>query len=107
MTALSIVVWFNRAFQNIGLRSCSSHSGRRTFVGDCLWSQPYCSDDAKIAEALFDGNLDAGIARTFVLGTHARFVLADCDAQVDLTKVLGPVVRSVRRFGCAAVYAVE
>ena len=43
----------------------------------------------------------------FVLGTGARFVLADCDAQVDLTKVLGPVVRSVRRFGCAAVYAVE
>jgi integrase/recombinase XerD len=32
MTALSIVVWFNRAFKNIGLQGCSSHSGRRTFV---------------------------------------------------------------------------
>ena len=32
MTALSIVVWFNRAFKNIGLNGCSSHSGRRTFV---------------------------------------------------------------------------
>jgi integrase len=32
MTPLSIVVWFNRAFKNIGLRGCSSHSGRRTFV---------------------------------------------------------------------------
>jgi integrase len=32
MTALSIVVWFNRAFRTIGLRGCSSHSGRRTFV---------------------------------------------------------------------------
>jgi integrase len=32
MTALSIVVWFNRAFKNIGLKGCSSHSGRRTFV---------------------------------------------------------------------------
>lgn len=32
MTPLSIVVWFNRAFKNIGLTGCSSHSGRRTFV---------------------------------------------------------------------------
>ena len=31
MTALSIVVWFNRAFRTIGLKRCSSHSGRRTF----------------------------------------------------------------------------
>ncbi len=32
MMPLSIVVWFNRAFRNIGLRGCSSHSGRRTFI---------------------------------------------------------------------------
>jgi integrase len=32
MSPLSIVVWFNRAFKNIGLKGCSSHSGRRTFV---------------------------------------------------------------------------
>ena len=32
MTPLSIVVWFNRAFRNIGLAGCSSHSGRRTFI---------------------------------------------------------------------------
>ena len=32
MTPLSVVVWFNRAFKNIGLKGCSSHSGRRTFV---------------------------------------------------------------------------
>jgi integrase len=32
MTPLSIVVWFNRAFRNIGLLGCSSHSGRRTFI---------------------------------------------------------------------------
>jgi integrase/recombinase XerD len=32
MTALSIVVWFNRAFQATGLDGCSSHSGRRTFI---------------------------------------------------------------------------
>jgi integrase len=27
MNPLSIVVWFNRAFKNIGLKGCSSHSG--------------------------------------------------------------------------------
>jgi integrase len=32
MQPLSIVVWFDRAFKNIGLKGCSSHSGRRTFV---------------------------------------------------------------------------
>jgi integrase len=32
MTPLSIVVWFNRAFRNLGLSGCSSHSGRRTFI---------------------------------------------------------------------------
>ena len=32
MTPLSIVVWFNRAFRNLGLHGCSSHSGRRTFI---------------------------------------------------------------------------
>ena len=32
MRPLSIVVWFNRAFKNIGLLGCSSHSGRRTFI---------------------------------------------------------------------------
>jgi integrase/recombinase XerD len=32
MTPLSIVVWFNRAFRQVGLAGCSSHSGRRTFI---------------------------------------------------------------------------
>jgi integrase/recombinase XerD len=32
MTALSIVVWFARAYRAVGLDWCSSHSGRRTFI---------------------------------------------------------------------------
>jgi integrase/recombinase XerD len=32
MTPLSIVVWFARAFRQLGLNGCSSHSGRRTFI---------------------------------------------------------------------------
>lgn len=32
MTPLSIVIWFSRAYEALGLEGCSSHSGRRTFV---------------------------------------------------------------------------
>jgi integrase/recombinase XerD len=32
MTALSIVNWFKKAYQYVGLDGCSSHSGRRTFI---------------------------------------------------------------------------
>ena len=32
ITALSIVVWFKRAYAYLGLDGCSSHSGRRTFI---------------------------------------------------------------------------
>jgi integrase len=32
MTPVSIVNWFARAYREIGLQGCSSHSGRRTFI---------------------------------------------------------------------------
>jgi integrase len=32
MNALSIVCWFARKYRTLGLKNCSSHSGRRTFV---------------------------------------------------------------------------
>jgi integrase/recombinase XerD len=32
MKPLSIIIWFKRAYEALGLDGCSSHSGRRTFI---------------------------------------------------------------------------
>ena len=79
-------------------------TGRRTFVGDCLWSQPHCGPRAEIAQMIFDGTLPAATTRAFVNATGARFVLADCQTRPDMAAVLAPVTESVHRFGCASVY---
>ncbi len=82
-------------------------TGRRTLVGDCLWSQPRCADRIQLARALFTGALPPRQARHFVRITGARFVLADCSTKANLTRILTPMLVSVRRFGCASVYEVD
>lgn len=82
-------------------------TGRRTFVGDCLWSQPGCGYRASATQALLDGKLTPARARQFVRATRARFVLSDCDEATDLTQTLAPLLVSVHRFGCAAVYELQ
>jgi hypothetical protein len=82
-------------------------TGRRTLVGDCLWSQPNCTGRVNQSQALFDGTLQGAAAREFVRDTGATFVLADCTATADLRKTLRPMLVSVHRFGCAAVYQVD
>jgi hypothetical protein len=81
-------------------------TGRRTLVGDCLWSEPHCSGRAVAAQALFSGRFSARQAQAFVRSSGARFLLADCAATADLRKSLGPLLVGARRFGCAAVYEV-
>jgi hypothetical protein len=82
-------------------------TGRRTYVGDCLWSEPSCLGLTANAATLFQGSLSPTAAQSFVLNSGARFVLADCNTTADLPKLLGPIIRSARGFGCAAVYEVE
>ncbi|MGP0050714.1 MAG: hypothetical protein ACLPZR_17970, partial [Solirubrobacteraceae bacterium] len=53
---------------------------------------------------LFSGSLSRTAARRFVRDSGARFLLADCRKTTSLTKLLGPLVLSGRRFGCAGVY---
>ncbi len=84
-----------------------AETGRRTFVGDCLWSQPGCTQHAQIAQMVFDGSLPTDAARWFVTQAGARFVLTDCETRPDMDEVLAPLTESVHRFGCAAVYTLR
>jgi hypothetical protein len=82
-------------------------TGRRTYVGNCLWSEPDCPGRSTISRALFNGDLSPAAARSFVRASGARFLLADCMTRADMRKLLGPLIRSAHGFGCAAVYEVD
>jgi integrase len=79
MTALSIVVWFNRAFRTIGLRGCSSHSGRRTFVTRAARLVH------KAGGSLRDVQLLAGHRS---IQTTQRYIDGDSDAQRKLVALI-------------------
>ena len=79
-------------------------TGRHTLVGDCLWSEPACMPRSLAADASFKGKMTRSQARAFVLSSGARFLLASCSPHVNLRRLLGPMIVSVHRFGCAAVY---
>ena len=80
-------------------------TGRRTFVGDCLWSEPNCMPRSEAADALFQGTDTRAQARTFVKQSGARFLLASCSSHdVPLRRTLGKLITAVTHFGCATVY---
>ena len=55
------------------------NTGRRTYVGDCLWSEPGCLlADRGSCRALFGGSMSPASARASCSDSGARFVLADC-----------------------------
>jgi hypothetical protein len=84
-----------------------AETGRRTFVGHCLWSEPGCGSRAKLAQHVFDGTLPAAALRAIVQLSGARFVLDDCELPGELSRPLAPMLVSVRRFGCATVYKLD
>lgn len=83
-------------------------TGRRTFVGNCMWSEPNCMPRSENADALFRGQMPVAQARRFVATSGARFLLASCSTpNVNLQQRLGAdLIVSARRFGCATVYEV-
>jgi hypothetical protein len=79
-------------------------TGRRVFVGNCLWSEPNCMPRSAAADALFRGQDTDDQARTLVRQSGARFLLASCAPHVDLQRSLGQLIVATRQFGCATVY---
>jgi integrase len=79
MTPSTIVVWFNRAFKNIGLKGCSSHSGRRTFVTRAARLVH------KARGSLRDVQLLAGHRS---IHTTQRYIDGDSDAQRKLVAMI-------------------
>jgi hypothetical protein len=85
-----------------------ARTGRRTFVGDCLWSEPRCIPRSLRADALFGGFLSPAAARQFVRRSGARFLLFSCiDDPRRVRRELAPLVQSTRRLGCATVYELD
>jgi integrase len=79
MTPSSIVVWFNRAFRRVGLKGCSSHSGRRTFVTRAARLVH------KAGGSLRDVQLLAGHRS---IQTTQRYIDGDSDAQRKLVALI-------------------
>jgi integrase len=79
MTALSIVVWFARAYQVIGLDGCSSHSGRRTFITRAARLVH------KAGGSLRDVQILAGHRS---IQTTQRYIDGDTDAQRKLVSLI-------------------
>lgn len=79
MTPMSIVVWFNRAYKELGFGSCSSHSGRRTFITRAA-RMAY-----KAGSSLRDVQLLAGRRS---IQTTQRYIDGDSDAQRRLISLI-------------------
>jgi hypothetical protein len=80
-------------------------TGRATYLGDCLWSEPRCDVRKRNTAALLAGRMSAARARRFVASSRARFVLGGCGA--DRRRVSGqlaPLITATRRIGCATVW---
>ena len=86
-------------------RTVPAFTGRHTWVGHPTWT-PDNTRREELAGALFAGRLSPQAARELVTGSGVAFLLSRCSDRHDLRRALGAVVRSVRRFGCAAVYEV-
>lgn len=81
-----------------------SQTGRRVWAGHPSWT-PDHAQRTLAAAALFTGATAPGPARELASGSGARFLLAGCEpGVVDLRPVLGALVQSTRRHGCATVY---
>ena len=79
MTANSIVNWFHGVYHELGLRGCSSHSGRRTFI----------TQSARIISKVGGSLRDIQeLAGHRALTTTERYIEGDRDAQRKLIRLM-------------------
>jgi len=84
-----------------------AETGRQTFLGSCLWSQPSCAGRTVTVRKFFTGQLSRVAVRWLIASQHVRFLLTDC-RQTSRPDTLYPhLVVAVHRFGCATVYEVD
>jgi hypothetical protein len=80
------------------------YTGRRTYDGDCVWSQPNCNDRNANTQSLVSGQLSAAAAQQVVSSSNARFVLLACgSATTKVEAQLQSLTYGVAQFGCASV----
>ena len=79
MTPRSVVNWFHRAYAELGLDGCSSHSGRRTFI----------TRSARILSKVGGSLRDVQeLAGHRALSTTERYIEGDRDAQRKLVALV-------------------
>lgn len=81
-------------------------TGRNTYVGHYYWTPDY---DMRVqqAAALFSGAMTRAQAGALLDESRTAFLASDCRDRTDLTELLEPWLRDVRRFGCATVYELK
>jgi integrase/recombinase XerC len=79
LSAAAVVVWFHRLFRGLGMAGCSSHSGRRSFITRAA------RKISEVGGSLRDIQQLAGHAS---LGTTARYIEADAEAQRKLVMLI-------------------
>jgi hypothetical protein len=80
------------------------YTGRHSYDGDCIWSEPNCQGRNSITNSLLSGQLRPAIAQHVVAASHARFVLLACgSATAKVETELQSMTASVAQFGCATV----
>jgi hypothetical protein len=81
-----------------------SETDRRSYDGDLFWSVPHEAERNRLAALLFSGRLPKQEGLALVRHSGARFLFAPCNLRGDMWKIVGRLISSSRRFGCATVY---
>jgi len=82
-------------------------TGREVYVGALSWT-PDWGDRVEETRRMFEGDMSAADVQALTRRSGARFVFTDCRAGLrDVGPLLGPLLETTERFGCATVYVLK